>query len=535
VGSEIDGAGDEIWRPDYDGPPPLSMPIRLAATSRSEGADRRRPAVRVSPRSEPGADTASVPPSFEPAPVIRSRSDRRLSPRTVGAVVAVVAVSAVGALTATRSGDTPDDPAAVPAVSSNEFAGGQRTERDELPDVAAISGVPFAGADPKRLPETLDPIWSMSFGAAESDDVWVEVVDRQRALVATGGGGTSTTGSSTLRLLDAETGVTRWSSDVAVPLRSVTFVAANSESIALVVDRTLTGIDSASGAAVWAFELDPAVVGNDVERLAGTDLLAVDSPDGTSTLVAMASGETVGRLAGPRIGTDHVGDWYVRRGRDIVRYELADGFQEPSLVVSAVEDPVVAMIGPDVLTSGPQGWKASFESDGSVRRAPEPVANADDLPAATVVVAMLGSTFVVAASGSIVGAELDGRELRSAWTREGAMIATYPTERGFLVHAATEGGAVQTIYDGRTGEVVDTLAMTAGVFDRLVVTGNGILTKKVAFDGTRLAGLDLDGIEMWSIKDVAAAAVGDHLIVTTTRLDDGSIVLDALGRPPTSS
>jgi hypothetical protein len=77
--------------------------------------------------------------------------------------------------------------------------------------------------------------------------------------------------------------------------------------------------------------------------------------------------------------------------------------------------------------------------------------------------------------------------------------------------------------------------MTSGVFDRLVVAGNGILTKKVAPDGTRLAGLDLDGREMWSIRDVASASVGDRLIVTTTRLDDGSILLDALGEPATVS
>jgi len=123
--------------------------------------------------------------------------------------------------------------------------------------------------------------------------------------------------------------------------------------------------------------------------------------------------------------------------------------------------------------------------------------------------------------------------MRFAWKRDGVVTAMYPTERGFLVQAASEGGAAQTIYDGRTGDDVVALTMTPGLFDWLVVTGNGILTKKTSSDGARLAGLDLDGDEIWSIRDVTAASVGDRLIVTTTRLDDGSVRLDAVGELPT--
>jgi len=513
VESDLDDTSDEIWRPGYDGPPPVSMPIRLAPSS--------------------GSERVPVHEHHSPEPTRRFRTP---SPRTVVGILAVVATSSAAALITIGSGDSPADSAAVPPVSVDETVaavGEQRAARDELPDVAAISGVPFAGADPKRLPGVLDQIWSASVDASEGDDVWVEVVDRRQALVAIGSGGASPTGSTRLEALDAESGVTEWSSNFEVPLRSVTFVAANSDSIALIVGGTLTGVHSATGEAVWEVERDQALVERDVEHLVGTDLLAVDSSDGTSTLIDMTTGETVGRLGGQRIATDYVGGWYVRQGTDIVRYELGDGFQEPSRVVPGIDDPVAVMIGRDVLTSGPDGWKAAFASDGWAR--PEALANPDDVPTATAIVPMLGNTFVVAGTGSIVGAELDGRAMRSAWTRDGAVTATYTTERGFLIHAATEGGAVQTIYDGRTGDVVATLTMTSGVFDRLVVAGNGILTKKVAPDGTRLAGLDLDGREMWSIRDVASASVGDRLIVTTTRLDDGSILLDAVGEPATVS
>ena len=76
--------------------------------------------------------------------------------------------------------------------------------------------------------------------------------------------------------------------------------------------------------------------------------------------------------------------------------------------------------------------------------------------------------------------------------------------------------------------------MTPGQLASLQVTGNGLLVRKSGADGARLAGLDLDGNEIWSITDVTAASVGDRVIVTTTTLDDGSIRLDAVGDIPTS-
>jgi outer membrane protein assembly factor BamB len=440
---------------------------------------------------------------------------------------------AAGVMLANPAEDLADS-APAPAVVGDELVAAQTTERYALPDIVATTGVPFVGADPKRLPDRLDSIWSRTVPADATDDVWVEVIDRRFAVVVVGDDRASPTASSVLRSLDAESGVTRWSIDLEVPPRAVSFVAATADTVALIVAGQLIGIDSATGEEVWRLVRAQPIFASGVNRLRGTGFLAIRASGGTSTLVDITSGETVGQLEGPTIGTDHLGRWFVRRGADIVAYDLGDGFQEPVLVAVGVEDPVVAVLGREVLASSSEGWNVSAvsaEEIGFERDVPE---GADEFPTAVAILPMLGTTFVVAGPGSIVGANLDGRTMRLGWMRNGAVTAMYPTERGFLIHAATEGGAIQTIYDGRTGDDLATLTITPGQLESLEVTANGLLTKEASSDGTRLAGLDLDGTEIWSIRDVQEASVGDRLIVTTKRLDDGSVRLDAVGDIPTS-
>lgn len=500
VVADPDDVNDEIWRPGYQGPAPVSAPVSFPLET--------DPVPRLS-EQDPGSATVGRP---RPQPRLTTVAG------TVAGIVAVVAMSATIVTFVTNSNDEPAGSTSVPAV-----------ERYELPDVVATNGVPFAGADPRRLPDTLDPIWSRSVPAAEGDDVWVEVIDRRFVLVAIGPAQTAPTGSSVLQSLDAETGVAQWSIDLTVSPSSLTLVASNADTIVLIVDGTLTGIDAATGEAVWALESGPALVESDVERLAGTDLVAIGSPDGTSTLVTLTSGDTVGQLDGPTIATDQLGQFYVRRGDDIVRYDLGDGYSSPTVVAAGLDDPVVAVVGRRVITSETDRWTASIADDGRLGTERELLDGSEDFPTAAAILPMVGTTFVVAGEGAIVGADLDGQEIRLAWERDGTVTAMYPTERGFLVHAASQGGADQTIYDGRNGTAVVTLTMTPGLFTALVVAGNGILTKKTDPDGARLAGLDLDGNEIWAIRGVTAASVGDRLIVTTARLDDGSIRLDGVG------
>ena len=498
--ADPDDVNDEIWRPGYQGPAPVSAPVSFPLET--------DPVPRLS-EQDPGSATEGRP---RPQPRLTTVAG------TVAGIVAVVAMSATIVTFVINSNDEPAGSTSVPAV-----------ERYELPDVVATNGVPFAGADPRRLPDTLDPIWSRSVPAAEGDDVWVEVIDRRFVLVAIGPAQTAPTGSSVLQSLDAETGVAQWSIDLTVSPSSLTFVASNADTVVLIVDGTLTGIDAATGEASWALESGPALVESDVERLAGTDLVAIGSPDGTSTLVTLTSGDTVGQLDGPTIATDQLGQFYVRRGDDIVRYDLGDGYSSPTVVAAGLDDPVVAVVGRRVITSETDRWTASIADDGRLGTERELLDGSEDFPTAAAILPMVGTTFVVAGEGAIVGADLDGQEIRLAWERDGTVTAMYPTERGFLVHSASQGGADQTIYDGRNGTAVVTLTMTPGLFTALVVAGNGILTKKTGPDGARLAGLDLDGNEIWAIRGVTAASVGDRLIVTTARLDDGSIRLDGVG------
>ena len=519
---------DEIWKPDYRGPDPVSQPVRPPTDG------ERSPELAEMPDS---AGPDSAPRLFEPYPQDdAARTHRRWRPGgVVVGIVAVVAMSTAGAVIVIDSGEDPPDPTSAPANTAADTLGVQSAERFELPDLVALTGEPFVGASPERLPITLDPIWSRSDLAADSDDVWLEVIDRRFVLVAIGRDAELSPASSTLESLDAETGVVRWSADLAVPPNSVDFVATNADSIVLIVDGALTGIDSATGEIVWRFERTPALFEGDVEQLVGTDLLAIGEPDDTSTLVDVTTGDTVGRLDGPRIGTDHVGRWYVRQGSEIVRYDLGNGFRGSTVVATMVDDPVAAVVGSDVLSSAPDGWRTSAATgEARIDEAEwEPIEGTEDFPIAAAILPMLGSTFVVAGAGMVVGAELDEGRMRSAWQRDGVVIAMYPTERGFLVHTASQGGADQTIFDGLDGDAVVSFTLTPGLFDSLVVAGNGVLTKKTSADGSRLAGLDLDGVEMWSIRDVTAASVGDRLIVTTTRLADNSVRFDAVGEPRT--
>lgn len=553
----VDDPGDEIWRPGYDGPRPVSGPISLATEPEPQATragekdpisnrtvvdgepvpgTRGEPAPGTTGEPAPGTRTTGMqtaPSSSGPSPWWGGRfsSVRPIGP-VVGALVVVAGIVIAAVVTSNGNDGSADSNADAGIDGIAEGDGSDRVvtaPQAVLPDLVAASGVPFAGADPKRLPDTLDPIWSSVIAAGDTDDVWVEVVDRRTALVAFGEDAISRGGSSTLQVLDAETGEQRWTNELEVPLRSASFVAATPDSIALVVGGTLTGLDSATGETVWRFERIPGMLDGDVGRLAGTELLAIGLSDGSSTLVDIDSGDAAGRLDGPTIGTDQLGRWYVRRGNDIVEYDLADGFSEPTLLAADVGDPLVAVVGRDVIASGPDGWTASYESDEWIPKERDVLEGADDLPSATGILPMIGSTFVVTGAGEVAGAVLGDRTLRSGWMRDGIATATYPTERGFLVFVVSQGGAVQSIVDGRTGDIVDTLTMTPGFLESLAITGNGILTKKTFSDGGRLAGLDLDGVEMWSITDVTTASVGDRMIVTTTRLDDGSIRLAAIG------
>ena len=451
MGGDPEGMSDQMWRPGYRGPAPQSVPIRLPDTSESGAARGKAPGRHdqgPTGVSTPSAarDELDVPDLFEqhavsahaevPAP---HRSRRIVAFVAVAVAVAVVA-SIVLADAAEDLAERADELAAAtsaPTVPSDELPAARPTSRSALPDVVAtlpdvvaVTGVPFAGADPDRLPDTLNVLWSREFSADAVDDVWVEVIDRRSALVATGAGGNSRAATSVLRSIDVDSGLDQWSIDVAAPPRSVSLVATNDDTIALLVDGQLTGVDSTNGEQTWRHVRARPVFAPQVDRLAGTDLLAIGAADDTSTLIDISSGERVGRLDGPTIDTDHLGRWFVRRGSEVIVYDLRDGFEEPTVIVNGADAPVVAVIDQQVLASSAEGWNVTGVSNAAASTEREVVEGSDVLPTAAAIRSMLGTTFVVAGAGSIVGADLDGRAVLPAWERSGALTAMYPTERG---------------------------------------------------------------------------------------------------------
>jgi PQQ-like domain len=474
--------GDEIWKPGYAGPPP------------------------VVPGSEPAVVTDHVT-----APKRRRRGGLVLGCAICCGLVIVT-------YWATRSSPRSDrsEPALsnVVAVSS---AG--------LTDVVATSGQAFAGADERRIPGAVDPLWRRPMDAA--DDIWVEAVGRQHLVVARGSEAPGTdVGQTTIDVLDASSGMTRWSLDLDVRLRSVAFVASFDDVLVFHIGDTVHAFDAANGVDRWQYRIASEPFACDIERLEGTDLLVLAVNADYATLVDGRSGEEVGDLDGPRIATDYVGNWFVERNNDIVKYNLRNGFTAPTIVASGVGADVVSVVDGQPVASGEFGWRTARSGDEWVPEIRPATDESGELPnPAASITAMTGRSFLVAGSGEVFGVEVDESTLRVAWRRTGIISSTHPTERGIVAVVANDGGAEQTIIDGRTGAPITDLTMSPGAFEALEIVGNGFVAARTSSDGPRLAGHDLDGAEVWSIPGVTKAAVGDRIVVYPERVGDEFVIV----------
>ena len=111
VAGDPDDVNDKIWRPDYRGPAPLALPIRLspATEPRPEGPPfhERRSSDPAGWRTAP--ETDSAPDLFESDPEsgVGSPHGRRPSRRTVVGIVAIVAISIAGGVMVAGSGEEP--------------------------------------------------------------------------------------------------------------------------------------------------------------------------------------------------------------------------------------------------------------------------------------------------------------------------------------------------------------------------------------------------------------------------------------------
>ena len=325
------------------------------------------------------------------------------------------------------------------------------------PDSTAVSDASvFGGPDGRRLPERAAELWSV--GVDGAGDVWVEVIGRDLVVAAVERNGAAAPDSATvdpvteLVALDAVTGEPRWTSSF--PARSSDLAVVGSVDGVLVVERP--------------GESGPAVIG-------------IDMRNGETRWSADAR-PSVGHVA--VVGTTSIA-------------RLPPSPDEPVTLIDALTGSEIGTSPDDPTATG----NVSIDV---------PLAPGSKMPVA-------GSNFVMTEPGSISGVVVEGDTENVVWSRNGgAVVARHPVDGGALLQVATRGGAGMELVDGLTGETVENLSMVPGALQALVVAGDGIVVLRPAVVGTKLAALELDGTERWSILGSEPVIVGDRLVVRAT-------------------
>lgn len=449
---------DAIWKPGYDGPPPIVENV-----------------------PEPTESTGDPDDDAPPRP-------RRRRRRWVGVAAAAVGVAVVAAVVVLERLDT---------------------EPDGSPDRSVI-----VGPEARRLPRSATSLWSVEF--ENSGDHWVDVVGRDLVLVALA------EPTPTLVAFDAPSGDQRWTIPLPAGPGDVALVAAVGGVLVLeqqgATGSTVSGVDVATGETRWTADAAP----NEGHLgLVGTPFVArlPAAPDRSVTLVDAASGRDVGTIpadpaAEGRPGgwfTDRRGTWYVLDDREVLAYDLRSQLGPPT-VVGRVGDvgvlPVV--VGQRLAVVNGTGSIALVGSGGSV-----PVDASAEVPAPVLSVTPVSdSTVVVTSPGTIAGLAIGGDSVEVAWSRSaGALAAQHPIEGGALLEVATRGGGATELVDGATGATVEQLTMVAGALQALVVAGDGVVVLRGAPLGTKVAGVEFDGTERWSILGPEPVVVGDRVVV----------------------
>ena len=523
---------DEIWRPGYDGPAPVSGDT-IYDRDASSGHERR---VR-----------------------------RRRLWRLASAVIAAGATALAATLVAGPLPVRPDAQGALDVTPPIEVIDEDRLQFSSSEDVDFTAdeplrllddpSTPFAGADPRRLPSELSTRWSTELAPLVADGganatTWVHAVDSRYVIVGIGDA-RSLTGPAAVHVLDAATGDRLWVTQVESRIDQVEFVAAIDDSLVVTIGSEIVALDLGSGLQLWSDRLT-RVDGSleQVRHLEGTDLLARSSPDPTGPirLVEPSTGAVAGQLVGQVLGPDRQGRWSVLRGGKILGFDLAprpNGGSEPvgeakllgavdaerSRDVAIVGDWLVATVD-EMLAFGP------LELNGERATGPgglTPLTTELDTPDVMVLVRgfvpLGGSAFAIIGSGMVQGAEIRDGTIRFAWQRRGTVTASFSTERGVVLLVGTDGGSAQTLVDGATGETIAPLTMSPDLFDVLEVAGNGVVARRTSQDGLRIAGLDLDGNEMWALDGSAPVSVGDRTVVRSISQPDGSFEVAAYGDP----
>ncbi len=517
---------DAIWKPGYDGPPPILGSAREQANEQSPGrTDRTEPDER--------APVDAFGESHGRVVGVAARSQRSRGWRFgvgVGVVLGLVLIAGVVVLDPpdARDKSTPDD---APDVSAaDRLAEEAASVEPSRPVIGRPDPGVFGGPAARRLPGGAATLWSVDIPS--NGDHWVDVIGRDLVIAAIAEPiGTPVDATvpappvTMLVALDAPTGKQRWALGLTAHPRDVTVIGAVDDVLVLeqrgVMGPTVTGVDVVTGETRWMADAAP----NDGHvGLIGTPFIArlPSSSDGFVSLIDAASGREVGTILSDSVATgrpggwstDRRGTWYVVDDGAVVAYDLKAELGEATAIGPVDDVSMPPIVVDNRLAIVDDAGSMTVQGEGGLSpvtvsaEVPEPIRSLTPVSDAN---------FVVTAPGSIAGVSVEGDTVNVTWSRnEGAVVDDHPVEGGTLLQVATSGGAGMQLVDGLTGETVETLTMIPGALHALVVAGDGFVALRTSDFGARLAGIDLDGTERWSIAGSMPVVVGDRIVVRAT-------------------
>jgi outer membrane protein assembly factor BamB len=508
---------DAIWKPGYEGPPPIVGSPRV--DEQPPGRTDRGDAV--------GESLGRV--LDVPARGHRSRGWRF----GVGVALGLVLIAAVGVLDPLdfRDESTLDEAADVSA--DDRLADEIVPVEPSRPVIERPDPSVFGGPAARRLPVDAATLWSVDI--QDTGDHWVDVIGRDLVIAAVAepiatplDANAPAPPVTTVVALDAPTGEQRWTLQLPAHPRDVTVIGAVDEVLVLeqpgVIGPTVFGVDVVTGETRWSADAAP----NDGHvGLIGTPFIArlPSSPDRFVSLIDAASGRDVGTIASDStaIGrpggwfTDRRGTWYVIDEGEVVAYDLRSELGEATVIGPVDDVSMLPIVVDDRLVVVDDSGSITFA--GADARGAVTVSAGVPAPVRSLT-PVSGSHFVVTAPGSIAGVVGEGDTVNVTWSHsEGAVVDEHPVEGGTLLQVATRGGAAMQLVDGANGETVENLTMLPGAMQALVVAGDGLVALRASDFGARLAGIDLDGTERWSIAGSAPVVVGDRIAVRATSND----------------
>lgn len=529
VGSRPLDDPDAIWKPGYDGPPP----VRRAASTR--GATPPAGGARRS-----GADRGDITAGRGGSGGTRRR--RRWPIGVAAALSLVIGATLVLDVPGIRDRSGDDEAETSEPPGTDDTSGGA-AEPSASPGATLPSpdSMVFGGPAARRLPERAEIMWSVELptDGDHHGDHWVDVVRDDVVLVAAAtpppppsSSASSSAVATQLVALDASSGERVWDTQLAATPGEVSLVGA-------VADVVVAAHPSRNGSTLVALDLDTGQVrwrvrgdGDGAVGLVGTRFVAWVPAAGPVSLVDAASGRQAGTIGGGTTqggpatwSTDRRGRWFVPEGRRVVAYDLRDDV-ERAADVGRVRDATAprAVVDGRLVTVDRSGEvQVDGTGDGTrdgLRRVPGVPAPARSLSP------VAGRSLVTSAPGSITGLELVGESATVTWSREqGVIVDEYPVEQGTILRVATRGGAGMELVDGRSGRTVEHLTIAPSALQSLVVAGDGVAVLRGSPSGSLIAGLGLDGSLRWSIPGAGPVAVGDGVVARAVPVGEDSETL----------